>query len=112
MNTNDQTDPDSWQKMFPQTNGPFDCQTNNSIQAKCALDIDVYFKIKYFFERRMQFLQFKTSPSGIIMSQEIYAFVKNTLPLECHGKSIKAAHLLTIFPFYSLYFNAFSISYV
>ncbi len=46
MNTNDQTDPDSWQKMFPQTNGPFDCQTNNSIQAKCA-DIDVYFKIKY-----------------------------------------------------------------
>ncbi len=46
MNTNDQIDPDSWQKMFPQTNGPFDCQTNNSIQAKCA-DIDVYFKIKY-----------------------------------------------------------------
>ncbi len=108
MNTNDQADPDSWQKMFPQTNGPFDCQTNNSIQAKCALDIDVYFKIKYFFEWRMQFLQFKTSPSGIIMSQEIYAFVKNTLCL----KSIKAAHLLTILPFYSLYFNAFSISYV
>lgn len=44
MNTNDQTDLDSWQKMFPQTNGPFDCQTNNSIQAKCALDIDVYLK--------------------------------------------------------------------
>lgn len=65
-----------------------------------------------FFEQRMQFLQFRISPSGIIMSQEILTFVKNTLHLQCHGKSLKAVHLLPIFPFYSLYFNAFSISYV
>lgn len=92
MNTNDQTDLDSWQKMFPQTNGPFDCQTNNSIQAKCALDIDVYLKKKKKkIEWRMQFLQFKTSPSGIIMSQEIYALVKKNTPLRMSWEKSKSS---------------------